>query len=195
MLMPPEWRPPVLTGRRIVLRAFTPDDIAPLFAIASNPKVARYTLWEAHRSLDDTALFVWDYAIARYREGEFEPYAISLRPETRPIGAVGCHWVSRPNCTMELGYWIAEQHWGRGLVCEAVEVLLAYVEYEIQPERIQAKVIVGNDASVRVLEKCGFRFEGTLRSSLFRRGKFEDVMMFAKVRPPENSITPATVPG
>ena len=52
------------------------------------------------------------------------------------------------------------------------------------PRRIQARVIVGNVASVRVLEKIGFQFEGTLRASLFRRGNFEDVMCFSRVNEP-----------
>ena len=47
---------------------------------------------------------------------------------------------------------------------------------------MQARVIAGNDASVRVLRKLGFRYEGTLRSFLYRRGQFEDVMFFSLLR-------------
>ena len=189
------WRPPNLVTPRLVLRAFTERDIEPLFLSACNPNVTRFTLWEAHQSLDDSALFIREYALCRYYEGVPEPFAIALRSDvSTPVGAIGCYWASRPNHTMELGYWIAERFWGQGLVCEAIAALLAYVVDEFDPRRIQARVIVGNSASVRVLEKCGFAYEGTLRSSRYRRGGLEDVMMFARVRE-EDAIIPAPAPG
>jgi ribosomal-protein-alanine N-acetyltransferase len=183
-MMPPDWRPPTLTTRRLVLRAFEERDIEPLFAHASNPNVTKYTLWDAHRTFADSRMFVCDYAMSRYREGTPEPYAITFRgdPADHPIGAIGCFWVSQPCFTMELGYWLAEPFWGQGLVTEAIPPMLAHAFDVCGAERIQAKVIEGNDASRRVLEKSGFQFEGTLRLSLFRRGKFENVLLFARLR-------------
>jgi ribosomal-protein-alanine N-acetyltransferase len=83
---------------------------------------------------------------------------------------------------MELGYWVAEPFWGRGIAGEASRAVLdlAFRTYEV--DRMQARVIAGNGASGRVLEKLGFRFEGTLRASLLRRGNFEDVLMFSMLR-------------
>ena len=60
----------------------------------------------------------------------------------------------------------------KGITAEACRVVVDSVFANHGPRRIQARVIVGNDASVRVLEKIGFQLEGTLRSSLLRRGKF-----------------------
>jgi RimJ/RimL family protein N-acetyltransferase len=82
---------------------------------------------------------------------------------------------------MELGYWLGEPFWGQGLMGEACHAVVAYSFAHHSPQRIQARVIAGNMASVRVLEKIGFDYEGTLRASLLRRGRFEDVMMFAQV--------------
>ena len=73
-----------------------------------------------------------------------------------------------PHQTMELGYWIAEPFWGKGYVEEACRGVLAFAFAEYSPERMQARVIEGNDPSARVLEKLGFREEGTLRRSLLR---------------------------
>jgi ribosomal-protein-alanine N-acetyltransferase len=83
---------------------------------------------------------------------------------------------------MELGYWVAEPFWGRGYAAEASAAVLRYAFKSYQPERMQARVIAGNFASVRVLEKLNFRYEGTLRASLLRRSRFEDVMMFSLLR-------------
>ncbi len=183
-MMPSDWRPPTLATDRLVLRPFCEEDVEPLFPLAANPHVTRYTLWDAHQTVEDTRLFVLDYAPGCYREGTPEPYAITRKADSRglPVGAVGCFWVSRANYTMELGYWVAEPFWGRGFAPEAARALLASVFAEHEVERVQARVIDGNAASVRVLEKVGFRPEGTHRAGLFRRGKFEDVRMFALLR-------------
>jgi [ribosomal protein S5]-alanine N-acetyltransferase len=181
-MKPHDWRPPTLTTERLVLRAFAEDDARPLFHHARNPKVTRFTLWEAHKSVEDTMVFLRDYAVLRYLEGMAEPYAITVKPDPQPVGACGCFWAAKPHQTMELGYWIAEPFWGKGYVVEACREVLAFVFAEYAPERMQARVIDGNDASARVLTKLGFRDEGTLRKSLLRRGNFEDVRMFSLLR-------------
>ena len=204
-MKPHDWRPPTLTTEHLVLRAFTEDDARPLFHHARNPNVTRFTLWEAHTSVEDTFVFIRDYAVLRYLEGMAEPYAITVKPDphpvgacgvkptTEPIGACGCFWAAKPHHTMELGYWIAEPFWGKGYVVEACRAVLNFVFPEYTPERMQARVIAGNDASARVLEKLGFRDEGTLRRSLLRRGNFEDVRMFSLLRDEWHAATPSTV--
>src|SRR5262249_973542 len=149
---------------------------------AKNPNVTRFTLWDHHKTIADTRVFVCDYARLRYREGVVEPYAITLTPDPTPVGACGCFWASQPNQTMELGDWGAGPVWGRGIAVEASQAVVDLAFREFRPERMQARVIVGNAASCRVLEKLNFRYEGTLRSSLLRRGKFEDVMIFSVLR-------------
>jgi ribosomal-protein-alanine N-acetyltransferase len=181
-MKPHDWRPPPLATDRLLLRPFAEADAEPLFEHARNPNVARFTLWEAHRSVADAVEFVRDYAALRYREGTAEPYAITIRPDPRPVGACGCFWAAEPHRTMELGYWIGEAYWGRGYVVEACRAVLDFAFAEYGPERVQARVIAGNGASGRVLAKLGFRPEGVLRRSLWRRGAFEDVQMFSLLR-------------
>ena len=177
-----EWRPPVLETSRLLLRPFVEADAGPLFVQASNPNVTRFTLWDHHKCLADTEMFVRDYAMCRYLEGVPEPYAVCLTKTGQVIGAVGCFWAAQPHRTMELGYWIGEAFWGQGLMAEACRAVVEYAFKACEPERMQARVIVGNEPSTRVLQKIGFRFEGTLRSSLLRRGNLEDVMYFSLLK-------------
>lgn len=183
-MMPPDWRPPTFQTDRLVLRPFEEADAAAVFALAANPAVTRYTLWDAHQSIADTLVFVRDYARSRYAEGVPEPYAVCPKddPEGRPAGAVGVFWASQPHRTMELGYWLGEPFWGRGLTAEACRALIDHAFETYGPERLQARVIAGNDASARVLAKLGFQPEGTLRSSLYRRGRVEDVHFFSLLK-------------
>jgi ribosomal-protein-alanine N-acetyltransferase len=178
-MMHPDWRPPRLDTGRLTLRPFTEADASPLFEYASNPNVARFTLWDAHRSINETLAFVNEYAMMRYREGMADPYAITLTPDPKPIGACGCFWVSQPCRTMELGYWVAEPFWGMGIAVEACRAVIDHVFLKYAPKRLQARVIEGNRSSSRVLDKLGFQYEGTLRSALYRREKFEDVLMYS----------------
>ena len=178
-----EWKPPRLVTARLVLRPLVEADAEGVFAYASNPNVARFTLWDAHRSPAESLLFITDYAVYRYVDQEPEPVGIALRE--RPdwiIGTVGCFWVSKPHAVMEIGYALGEEHWGRGYASEACAALLDWVFGEYPLERMQARVVHENEASARVLEKLGFQYEGTLRSSMFRYGVFRDVDSFSVLR-------------
>ena len=176
--------PATLTTDRLVLRPFAPGDAPTRLPHPPNPARTPITHRAPHKSNEDTLVFVRDYAESRYMEGTPEPYAITLKddPANRPVGAVGCFWTSRPNAGMELGYWLAEPYWGRGLTAEACREVVSLAFASCFPQRVQARVIAGNAASCRVLDKLGFRYEGTQRSVLFRRGKYEDVLFYSVLR-------------
>ena len=178
-----DWTPPILETERLILRPVTPDDAQDVFDYASNPNVTRFTIFETHRSIDDSRWFVTDNVRSHYANQEPDPLGICLKADPdRMIGAIGIHWASRPNGTMELGYAIGEPYWGRGIVVEAAIALIRFAFTEYAVERLQARVIVGNDASERVLAKLGFKREGALRSSLFRRGAWHDLIMHSLLR-------------
>ena len=180
-----DWRPPLLATARVVLRPVTAGDAPAVYLYASNPAISRFTLFETHRTIDDSRWFVTDYVRSRYVNREPDPFAVILKddPLGRMIGAVGAHWVSQPNGTMELGYSLAEPYWGRGLTTEAAGAVTDHVFTEYPVERLQAQVFVGNESSGKVLEKLGFRREGVLRSLVYRRGRHWDVVMYSHVRP------------
>jgi ribosomal-protein-alanine N-acetyltransferase len=179
-----DWRPPTLETPRLVLRPATAADAPAVYLYASNPAVTRFTLFETHQAIDDSRWFVTDYVRSRYFNREPDPLAIVLKddPLGRMIGALGAHWASQPNGTMELGYSLAEPYWGRGLTTEAARALTDHVFAEYAVERLQARVFFGNESSGRVLEKLGFRPEGVLRSLVFRRGRHWDIVMYSLLR-------------
>ena len=179
-----DWNPPTLETERLVLRPVTEADAPAVFVYASNPVVTRHTQFETHQTIDDSRWFVNDYARSRYQAREPDPFAIVLKddPLGMMIGALGAHWVSQPNGTMEFGYSIAEPYWGRGLVAEAARALIEYAFTEYAVERLQARVFAGNDASERVLQKLGFAREGVLRSLVLKRGQWRDIVMYSLLR-------------
>jgi ribosomal-protein-alanine N-acetyltransferase len=84
--------------------------------------------------------------------------------------------------SMEIGYWIGEDFWGRGIVTEAVGAVTAYGFDHFDIVRIYADIFDWNTASARVLEKNGYAFEARLRRAVVKDGIITDLLMYAKIK-------------
>ena len=99
------------------------------------------------------------------------------------VGGIGVHPGNDVNrLTAELGYWLAEKFWGRGIMTPAVGAVVQHGFRERPLGRIEAYVFANNPASARVLEKCGFRFEGRMRRSVIKDGVVLDALIYAVLR-------------
>ena len=85
--------------------------------------------------------------------------------------------------TAELGYWLGEPYWGKGVMTEAVARFTDYAFERFQLTRIYAEPYAGNRSSCRVLEKAGYVLEGRLRSSAIKDGQILDQLLYARVTP------------
>ena len=84
--------------------------------------------------------------------------------------------------TGELGYYLAQDYWGKGLMPEAVKQICDYVFCNTDMIRIFAEPFAQNTRSCRVLEKAGFQYEGTLRCNAVKNGLVMDMKMYARLR-------------
>lgn len=82
----------------------------------------------------------------------------------------------------EIGYWLGEEFWGRGILSEAVPAMVSYIFNNFQVNRIFACVLEGNAGSMRVLENAGFRAEAVLRKATIKNNKYMDEHIFAVLR-------------
>jgi len=82
----------------------------------------------------------------------------------------------------EIGYFLGEPFWNRGIVTEAVEACTRYAFRELGLVRLQAGIFAWNKASMRVLEKCGYVREGVLRKSVWKDGELVDSVLYARLR-------------
>ncbi len=85
-------------------------------------------------------------------------------------------------CNAEVGYWLGEPYWGRGIISDALPVLVRYIFQNFQVNRLYACVLAGNDASMRVLEKAGFRHEAIHRKATVKNNQYLDEHLFALLR-------------
>jgi ribosomal-protein-alanine N-acetyltransferase len=84
-------------------------------------------------------------------------------------------------CTAEMGYWLAEPFWGKGIMTQSVKKLTAYAIRELKLLRVFAEPYTSNPASARVLEKTGFICEGILRSNVLKDGKVLDQFLYSYI--------------
>jgi len=84
--------------------------------------------------------------------------------------------------TAEIGYWLGEPFWGRGIMTEAVRRATAYGFQALGVERIEAHVFSSNPRSGRVLEKNGYTLEGRLRRSVFKDRQFLDALLYSRLQ-------------
>lgn len=99
------------------------------------------------------------------------------------VGGIGLHVkedIFRKN--MEMGYWLGEKYWGRGIVTEAVIAVTQFGFENFDIERIYASVFSTNRASMKVLEKAGYTLEAILKKSVFKNGHILDDYVYAKYR-------------
>jgi RimJ/RimL family protein N-acetyltransferase len=85
-------------------------------------------------------------------------------------------------CSAEIGYWLGEAFWGRGVVTEAVRAMTQWAFDNFNLSRIYAGVLEWNPASMRVLEKAGYQFEGRLRMAVIKQNQVMDEFIYSIVR-------------
>ncbi len=159
----------------------TLDDAEAIFAYASNPEVARYTLWDTHRSLEDSTAFL-ERVLGEYGSGGEPVWGIVYKGDGRFVGTCGMLGISADHARAGLGYAIHREYWGRGLVPEAVRAMLRFGFERMSLNRIEARCIAENTASARVMEKAGMTCEGTLRQREFIKGAHRHIKLFAILR-------------
>ena len=106
----------------------------------------------------------------------------AIANEVEAIGSIGL-MVGKDvhRFTAELGYWLAEPFWGKGVMTEAVKRITEYAFNSFGLKRVYAEPYTSNRASARVLEKAGFKYEGLLRASAFKDGRLVDQLLYARV--------------
>ncbi len=172
---------PTLETERLILRRLTLDDAPAMFDYASDPEVARYMEWEAHRTVEDSRAFIL-YAQQLAALGKAGSWGIELRAARTLAGGISLDAWHLRDGRAEIAYAVARRCWNQGLMTEAVREVVAFGFRGLGLNRIEARVSVPNAASARVLEKAGFRFEGLLRQHMLKQGVFHDMRMYGILR-------------
>lgn len=167
-------RMPELQTERLILRKMCVGDAEDMYAYARRSEVTRYLLWSPHPDLFYTRDYL-RYLATRYATGSFYDWAIVLKSTGRMIGTCGFTSFDAPHDAAEIGYVLSPDYRGQGIAPEAVRAVLAFGFERLALHRIEARFIEGNDASLRVMEKVGMRFEGYRREAMLVKGSYRTI--------------------
>lgn len=181
-----------LETRRCRLRPFTADDRYRLAEIANDRRISR--------NLTDR--FPYPYSIEDADEwieltSQQEPgrhFAIEVDRDL--VGGIGLDPIGgEKRHVAAVGYWLAPSYWGQGIATEALQAMVGYA-FETIPQlsRLQASVYGWNPASGRVLEKCGFHLEATLREAIIKDTETTDEHIYALMKNPREQTLRSTDP-
>jgi RimJ/RimL family protein N-acetyltransferase len=169
-----------LRGKRLLLRPWRRGDEDALVRHADNPNVSRFLRDRFPSPYTRADAEAW---IAHVVGSQGPPTDFAIVVGDEPVGGAGLDRFTDVHAVgAEVGYWLAEPCWGRGLATEAVVTLLPYAFGALGLLRVQAMVYGPNTASARVLEKAGFSYEGRMRGAVRKHGVVHDVLLYARLR-------------
>ena len=165
---------PELETDRLLLRAMRASDSADMYDYARRPEVTEYLLWRPHCDVHYTRRYL-EYLGGRYRIGMHYEWAMVHKETGRMIGTCGFARIDTAHNCGELGYVLHPDFHGQGLMTEAAARVLQFGFGVLGLNRIEARYMVENLPSRRVMDRLGMLFEGVARSAMLVKGKYRDI--------------------
>ena len=163
----------------VTLRAVAEADTDEMFRLVHRNRayLREWLPWlDANRSAEDSRSFIRD-SNTRASEGAGLVTAIFFRDQI--CGVAGFNWIDAANRACEIGYWISEDHQGRGIVTRSVRSLVGFAFDQAQLNRVTIPVAVENAKSRAIPERLGFTSEGIRREAEWLYDHFVDHVMYA----------------
>ncbi len=165
---------PTLHAGNITLSPLTINDIEPIFHLVMKNRMHLRTWlnWvDENNSIQQTTNFV-QKSLAKYNSHTGIDYII--RVQNTMIGIISYNYIDEMNKKAQIGYWIDEEHQGKGYMTNACRELVSFGFKTIQLHRIELTIAVGNERSAAVAKKLGFQKEATLKESAWLNDHFTD---------------------
>lgn len=158
-----------------LLRPWTIGDLDGLIKYGNNKNIAKFMTDKfPHPYTSEKGKQFIEFAISHTPTRIF---AIEINGEA--CGGIGIHPQEDIHCkNAELGYWLGEPFWGKGIISKAVVQIVDYGFMNFDITRIFARPFGTNSASQKVLEKAGFKFEGRFENSLYKNNEFIDELVY-----------------
>ena len=161
---------------QFILRPWQQNDLESLVKHANNINIAKYmTNQFPHPYTEENGMRFIDYA------NQNDPVTIfAIEVEGEAAGGIGLHPQPDIHCkNMELGYWLAEKHWRKGIITGAIKQMVTYGFKNFNITRIFARPFGTNIASQKALEKAGFTLEARFEKTIYKYDEFLDELIYA----------------
>ena len=158
------------------LRPWSINDLDSLVKYANNTNISKnLTNKFPHPYTAENGKWFIEFAT---KDNLIHIFAIDINGEA--VGGIGIHPQDDIQCkNAELGYWLAEPFWNKGIITKAIPQIVAFGFKTYSINRIFARPFGSNTASQKVLERTGFTIEARLEKTLFKNGGYEDELIYA----------------
>ncbi len=172
---------PTLRTERLTLRKMSVSDSGDMYDYARRAVVTKYLLWHEHESEQQTYDYL-SYVSDAYKRGDYFDWAVTLTDSGKMIGTCGFTSFDFEHGRVEVGYVLNPNFWGQGIATEAVSAVTEFAFNELNANRVEMHFIEGNNASLRVAEKCGMTLEGYLKQYMLIKGEYKNIGFAAVTR-------------
>jgi ribosomal-protein-serine acetyltransferase len=179
VIEPPSFR--LAVDQEVELRLFEVLDTEVLFRLvdANRAYLREWLSWlDAITTVDDQRKFI-EQSLTQFVRNE--AFSAGIWVHGNPIGVIGFVRYDRRNQTTELGYWLAADAQGRGVMTRACRALVTYAIEELRFDRVEIRCATGNARSAAIPERLGFHLEGTLRDAEWLYDHYVDHYVYAMV--------------
>lgn len=175
---------PEIRTKRLILRQPSMKDVEWYFEYFSRPELVRGGGEPGPRDIRAAREELRKYLVDLYRKRLGFRWIITLKGEGRPIGTLGFYkWAPSAGYQAEMGYDLAREHWGKGVMTEAMKAVIDFGFEKMGLNRIEVFIMPRNKRSIKLIKNLGFKREGLLRQRYFDEfGHFTDDILFSMLR-------------
>lgn len=169
---------PTIQTQRLILRQLILADTDGIFAIRSNYEVTKYNSGAAYQTKSQAEDLITGIQ-AEYDEHKAVRWGITLKPDDTVIGMTGFNYWHQVDNRASIGFDLAQVHWRKGIMREAVTAMINFGFTEMKLHRIEADASIYNTASIGLLTSLGFQQEGLQREQYYEDDAYHDLAIFA----------------
>lgn len=151
---------------RLILRRYVIEDADAMYKNwASDSEVTKFLMWQPHPSVDVSRGIIEDW-LKEYSDEKYYHWAIVLKANgDEPIGGISVVHMNEDISMVHIGYCLGRAWWRRGIMSEALKAVMDFMFDTVEVNRVEARHDPRNPNSGKVMQKCGMKYEGTLRSA------------------------------
>lgn len=169
----------IIKSKKFILRPCKKTDLNSLVTSLNNKNVTKFMSRVPYPyAINDGKKWI-RRCIQKNKKRKKAIFAVEIDGEV--TGSVGLDPIKK-NHKAEIGYWLSEQHWNKGIISEALRIVTDYGFIKLRLRRIQAHVFKQNKPSARILEKNGYKKEGLLKKYFYKNGAYSDAYLYAKTK-------------
>ena len=174
----------ILINDDLLLRSYKPEDAHELFRCVdgSREHLRPFLNWVDHTTRVEHSLQFIQMSIAQQTAGEGMALGIYLQQERRLVGGIGMHQYNRDQKRAQIGYWMASDYCGKGLMSRSAERFVDFLFRKLGLNKIEIHSLPENKRSLALAQRLGARQEGCIRQSYLRFGKLEDIIITGILR-------------